>query len=447
MFSNPQQQAAAKAQLRHWQQLFSRTFDAGAIKRSETIGQIHATIGLSPSYYISVYGLVLEELVTKALRRNIRLMFSGRRRAQVISTFVRTALLDMKVALSAYFKAESMARDMVTETLGKGLAAIADGDLRAQFSELPKAYARIEQDFHHMRNQINTMILQLTDSAQNVDSGAHEITAAANDLAQRTERQAAALARTAEMIRELAAGIGTTAANARQVNSSVQEVEQQAQHGGGIVKSAVAAMGKIKQSSEEIFQITDVIESIAFQTNLLALNAGVEAARAGESGKGFAVVANEVRALAQRTTQAANDIKDLIHRSTGDVTEGFGLVAKTGEALDEIIAKVGNTTAQASQIASSSQTQADNIQQISGEIQQMDVNTQQNAAMVEQSNSAANSLSALSSTMAGIVGKFRLERGEGSRSEKNGTKRVWTEEERMRRGAAASPPRRVAGRG
>ena len=447
-FSSPEhQQAAAKAQLSHWQQLFSGPFEGPAIKRSEQIGKIHATIGLSPSYYINAYALMLEEIITKALRRDIRLMFNRGRRARVIATFVKTALLDMEVALSAYFMAESVARDQVTAELSKGLSAMANGDLRTRFEALPQAYAQIDKDFHAMRHQISSMITQLTDSAENVDTGAREITSAANDLAERTERQAAALARTAEVIRELASGIGATAANARQVNVSVQEVEQQAQHGGSIVKSAVLAMGKIKKSSEEIFQITDVIESIAFQTNLLALNAGVEAARAGDSGKGFAVVATEVRALAQRTTESANTIKGLIQRSAGDVTEGFDLVAKTGEALEEIINKVGGTTAQTSQIAGSSQTQAENIQQISSEIQQMDLNTQQNAAMVEQSNAAAHSLSALASSMAHIVGKFQLERRETLRSEEDGSSRAWGAGERRRQlPAGDAEPRWVAGR-
>lgn len=448
VFTSPEhQQAAARAQLKHWQELFDGPFEAAAIKRSEHIGLVHASRGLSPSYYIGAYALVLEEVIDRALRRDLSLMFSRRRRAEVISTLVKTALLDMEVALSAYFEAESVARDSVTDALGKGLAAMAKGDLCHHFNDLPKAYEQIGHDFLNMRYQISSMILQLTDTAENVDTGAREITTAANDLAQRTESQAATLARASEMMSELATGIGATAANARQVNTSVHEVEQKAQNGGGIVKSAVEAMGKIKQSSEEIFKITDVIEGIAFQTNLLALNAGVEAARAGESGKGFAVVANEVRALAQRTTESANTIKNLIHRSAGDVEEGFDLVEKTGEALEAIIQQVSTTTTQASHIASSAQTQAENIQQITGDIRQMDLSTQQNAALAEQSNAAANSLSALASTMAHVVGKFRLERRKTLRTDENGEARVWSDSERQQvrhSGTTAQPVRRQA---
>jgi methyl-accepting chemotaxis protein len=190
-------------------------------------------------------------------------------------------------------------------------------------------------------------------------------------------------------MQHLASGVAETATTAKAVNQRINEVDERAKHGGQIVDAAVIAMDKIKKSSEEIAKITNVIEAIAFQTNLLAINAGVEAARAGDAGRGFAVVATEVRELAQRTTESAKNIKDLIGKSTVDVRDGVDLVGQTGQALEQIIIQVSSTTTQAELIATSAEQQASAVRTVSEEIRQMDVNTQQNAAMVEQSNAAA----------------------------------------------------------
>ncbi len=409
---------AAGAQFRHWQNLFSGRFDQAAMDRSATIGQVHANVGLTPDYYISGYALVLEEVITRALSRGLTGLVGGKAKGRMVGTLVKAALLDMEIALSAYFRAEEQARSQVIGHLGKSLSEIAAGDLRVGLDDLPKAYAQIAKDFHHMRYQISSMVVQMTDAANNVEVGAGEISAAANDLANRTEQQAATIARTAEVMRDVSEGIGTTASSAQHVNRSVAEVDAQAKQGGQIVEAAVIAMDKIKRSSEEIASITDVIEAIAFQTNLLALNAGVEAARAGEAGRGFAVVASEVRALAHRTTESAKTIKDLIAKSSEDVHEGVDLVGRTGASLDRIIQMVSDTTTQAGEIAGFAEAQAASMAQLTDEIQQMDTNTQQNAAMVEQSNAAARGLKDQATIMARIVSQFKLERREEIRDPK-----------------------------
>ena len=396
------QEHAANAQLQHWKQLFADRFDDSAAGRSQRIGNVHARVGLSPAYYVNGYAIVLERLIASALTGNPLRRAGGRRLARIIGTLVRTALLDMQVALSSYEKAETGERDAMTTHMGKALAAMADGDLGTPLENLPSAYAQIEEDFDNMRRHISSALVQMTESAKDVQIGANEISAASHDLALRTEKQAATLARAAEALRAVSDGITATAVNARHVNTSVSEAEAQAQYGGTIVKSSVLAMDKIQKSSEEIAKITDVIEAISFQTNLLALNAGVEAARAGDAGKGFAVVASEVRALARRTSESASNIKQL--------------VAKTGAALDLIIEKVTNATSQAREIASASQHQAEAMQGISGEIQEMDLNTQHNAAMAEQSNAASRSLSGLAQDMTRKVGQFRLGGAPGQRA-------------------------------
>jgi methyl-accepting chemotaxis protein len=394
--------------LQHWQDLFSGPFDAAAAARSHKIGLVHARIGLEPEYYVRSYALVLEEMIGRMSGNGI--MLPGTHKAAQVSTLVKAALIDMEAALSAYFKAEEASRTAVIDILGESLASMAKGDLRRGLDNVPETYAKVAADFHNMRYNISSMMEKMMESAEAVETGASEISSAANDLANRTERQAAAIARTAEVMREVSQGISTTAVNAKRVNESVSEVDHHAKQGGEVVEAAVVAMDKIKRSSEEIASITDVIEAIAFQTNLLALNAGVEAARAGDAGKGFAVVASEVRALAHRTTESAKTIKDLIGKSSEDVREGVDLVGQTGEALNLIIQKISESTSQAREIAELAEQQAQSMQQLTSEIQQMDINTQQNAAMVEESNAAARGLKDQAATMARIITQFKLER-------------------------------------
>jgi methyl-accepting chemotaxis protein len=410
---------ASAAQLRHWQNLFAGQFDAAAAERSIKVGNIHAKIGLTPAFYISGYALVLEEVLNRVLSSGLTGLAGGRRKGRIVGTLVKAALLDMEVALSAYFEANNQARTKAVETMGRALSAMSKGDLQSSLGDLPVGYEQVTKDFHHMRFQISDMVVQMAEAAESVEVGAHEISAAAGDLAMRTERQAATIARTADVMGELAKGIATTATSARSVNQQIAEVDTQAKTGGTIVEAAVSAMDKIKHSSEEIASITDVIEAIAFQTNLLALNAGVEAARAGEAGRGFAVVASEVRALAVRTTESANSIKALITKSSQDVLEGVDLVGQTGASLDRIIQMVSGTTAQAEDIAGHAERQAQSVGELTQDIREMDINTQQNAAMVEQSNAAARGLNDQAIRMATIVNQFKLERRKKPRDSKS----------------------------
>jgi methyl-accepting chemotaxis protein len=409
---------ASNAQLKHWLALFSGRFGTEQLASSEKIGRVHSRIGLTPTYYIGGYALVLEEVIGQAIRRaNPLSRLFGRKLSRDVGTLVKVALLDMDGALGAYFRAEEEARTAVTDSLGRALAAVASGDLRAQLDELPPAYRQMELDFHDMRRSVSRTVEEMAISANNIDSGASQINSAAHDLANRTEHQAASIARTAEVMRSVNSGVQVTAENVRSVNASIADVNGQARGGGEVADQAIEAMDKIKASSTEIAQITEVIETIAFQTNLLALNAGVEAARAGDSGKGFAVVASEVGALARRTTDSAKSIKDLIAKSGADVLEGADLVVRTRNALEEIIDKIGDATNRAEEIAAQAGAQAASLQEVSDEIQRMDSNTQQNAAMAEQSNAAARALSEEASRMASVVAHFKLERREKPREE------------------------------
>ncbi len=396
---------AAAAQLRHWQEMFSGPFDAAARQRSAKIGEAHARVGLSPSLYIGGYAMVLEYLIEQRLSRPV---LNGRAAGTELATLVKATLLDMEAALSAYSEAETQAREKVIATVGQALAQMARGDLSAQLTSLPSDYAQLTEDFEAMRRKMSGIMQEMAGAAGNINTGAAEISDAATNLAVRTEQQAAALARTSEVMQDITRGMSKTADNAKLVDSSVSHANDQAQRGGEIVRNATQAMDKIKTSSSEIATIIEVIEAIAFQTNLLALNAGVEAARAGEAGKGFAVVASEVRALAHRTTESAKNIKELITTSCDDVDQGVVLVGQTGMALEQIIQQVSEATVQAREISAVTTAQATSLQQVSQTVAEMDLTTQQNAAMVEESTAAAHSLSQEAQMLAGLVGRFRV---------------------------------------
>ncbi len=252
------------------------------------------------------------------------------------------------------------------------------------------------------------MIGAVRATASGVRTSSDEIRAASEDLALRNEQQAASL-------EETAASVGTTvsltrqsADNAAGARHAIAQTHARATEGGEVVGKAVAAMGAIEQSAREITQIIDVIDGIAFQTNLLALNAGVEAARAGEAGKGFAVVANEVRALAQRSAEAARDIKALIDKSTAHVGDGVSLVGETGTLLAEIVNQVGAVTTQISDIAETAAAQASNLEQVNVAVGTIDRMTQQNAAMVEQATAATRSLSSEAQRLGELVAQFKV---------------------------------------
>jgi methyl-accepting chemotaxis protein len=259
-----------------------------------------------------------------------------------------------------------------------------------------------------MRAQVGSALGDVAQTSRAVDVGAQEIRQASDDLARRTEQQAASLEEASAAMTALAASVGSTAGDAAHLHDSVQAAHGDAQAGGGVVDEAVQAMTDIHDSAQEIGKIIAVIDGIAFQTNLLALNAGVEAARAGDAGRGFAVVANEVRALAQRSAEAALDIKTLIGQSSVQVERGVALVGQTGDTFARIVGKVGEIAGLASNLASAASAQATNIGQVRETVRELDVMTQQNAAMVEEATAASRNLAGEADRMAALVGRFAL---------------------------------------
>jgi methyl-accepting chemotaxis protein len=298
---------------------------------------------------------------------------------------------------------------LVVSSLAEALEHLAKGDLtfRVQ-ADFPGDYRKLKDDFNAAITQLQETIKVIAASTDGLRTGADEIAHASDDLSRRTEQQAASLEETAAALDELTATVRRTAGGAKQASEVVSSTRGEATHSGQVVHQAVSAMSAIEDSSKQINQIIGVIDEIAFQTNLLALNAGVEAARAGDAGRGFAVVAQEVRALAQRSAEAAKEIKTLISSSTQQVSQGVSLVGQTGEALQRIVVKVGEIDALVTEIAASAAEQATGLNEVNTAVNQMDQVTQQNAAMVEQSTAATHSLKGETGELVRLIGRFRV---------------------------------------
>lgn len=297
----------------------------------------------------------------------------------------------------------------VVEALSGGLKDLASGNLTRPLADaFPPDYETLRLDFNDSLQTLSSTISQVVDASESIRARSTEISTASEDLSRRTENQAAALEQTAAALDELTASVKSAADGAREVEGIVRQARQSADESGVVVQGAVAAMAEIEKSSEQISQIIGAIDDIAFQTNLLALNAGVEAARAGDAGKGFAVVASEVRALAQRSSGAAKEIKTLIATSAQHVGRGVDQVGKAGATLQNIVGSVANISTLVSTIATGATEQSTGLAEINIGVTQLDQVTQQNAAMVEESTAASHALNQDAAGLADIVARFRL---------------------------------------
>ncbi|WP_072570064.1 methyl-accepting chemotaxis citrate transducer [Enterobacter sp. SA187] len=289
------------------------------------------------------------------------------------------------------------------------IRAIAGGDLTRQIdADGRNEMSQLAAGLHEMQQSLVSTVSAVRSSSDSIYTGAGEISSGNNDLSSRTEQQAASLEETAASMEQLTATVKQNTDNARQAAQLARTASETADRGGQVVTNVVRTMNDIADSSQQIVQITSVIDGIAFQTNILALNAAVEAARAGEQGRGFAVVAGEVRTLASRSASAAKEIKALIEKSVSRVDTGSSQVAEAGETMKEIVNAVTRVTDIMGEIASASDEQSRGIEQVSLAVSQMDSVTQQNAALVQESATAAAALEEQADQLRQAVAVFQV---------------------------------------
>jgi len=299
--------------------------------------------------------------------------------------------------------------EQVQSTFGEALAALSRRELGYRLTkEVPTEYRGLKDNFNHAAEQLDAAMADIDRRAGEMAAVSGEINKASQEMAQRSEREAAALEQTSAAVNQLSEAVGQSVAGARQANDAAAMAKKGAREGSDTAKNAVEAIQAIAQSSSEITQIIGVINEIAFQTNLLALNAGVEAARAGEAGRGFAVVASEVRSLAQRSGEAAKQIRQIITHSEEQVENGVRLVEESGTAFGKIVHEIGTIYDLVAHISAAQGQQATALKEIDTAIQQLDQTTQQNAAMAEESCAASDGMAGNARELETQVAQFQV---------------------------------------
>jgi len=348
------------------------------------------------------------------------------RRGETVSgEFERFAVDGTRIVLSAYYnpirdadgkiyKFVKFATDITdksnaVEDLQDSLRAVSHGDLsrRLKPSNDPD-FGKICKELNATLDQLEEMITAVDEVSQTVSHEADGIAENARELADKGEAQAATLEETAASLEEISTAVSGTASNAELAVSAAQTAASNATTGAEVVANAISAMQDIKRGSDEIGQITEVIDSISFQTNLLALNAGIEAARAGDAGRGFAVVASEIRSLAQRTAEAAKEISSLVVTSNSNVATGAKLVDETGVALTSISDAIGNVVGNVNEISSATREQAEGIGSVTMATSQIDLATQQNANLADNSANSARKLTNETRKLRELLAKFQV---------------------------------------
>jgi methyl-accepting chemotaxis protein len=427
-FSGAEHLGRAKgAQLRHWASISAGEYSNAYADSVRTIGQTHARIGLEPRWYIGGYALIAEQLVGRVLaecwprRFALNSSAGAGETAAALAALLKAIFLDMDLAISIYIEASEEARNraeeqraiaakeqaLAVDALSAGLARLNDGDLTVRLTEnLAPEYKKLQDDFNATVERLDETMAAIAVASQEIANAASETSTSTTDLSQRTEEQAAGLEETSAAMEQISVTVKKNAGNAKEANQLAGVTREQADRGGRVVAEAVKAISLIEESSHKVSDIIGVIDEIARQTNLLALNAAVEAARAGEAGRGFAVVASEVRSLAQRSSQAAKDIKDLITTSSGQVQQGVEQVNRAGTSLSEIVESIKKVADVVSEIAAASAEQATGLDEVNKALLQMDEVTQQNSAMVEENAATAKTLEAQSAMMDEKVRSF-----------------------------------------
>lgn len=305
------------------------------------------------------------------------------------------------------FASDITAKRQAVADLTAALATLSEGDVSVRLPRTTEGeFKNVFERFNGTMQTLETMIKSINAVALTLAKDAADITANAQDLAGRGEAQAATLEETAASLEQLSTAVAGTAENAQSATATAKTASGDAKQGTQVVSNAISAMQEIKDGSSEIGKIIEVIDAISFQTNLLALNAGIEAARAGDAGRGFAVVASEIRALAQRTAEAAKDISDLIVSSNTNVAKGAQLVDQSGEALTRIVDQIATVVETIEEISTATRDQSDGVNSVNQATSHMDIATQQNAALAERSAQSAGQLADSAAKLRDLVSAF-----------------------------------------
>ncbi|OWK29816.1 globin-coupled sensor protein [Sphingomonas mucosissima] len=416
-FSSSAHMAKAKAaQEKHWTHLAAAQFDNDYFQSTRRIGASHARIGLEPRWYVGSYALVIEELVAGVARRTPwwrRLISVWRPAATYAATnaLVKAALLDMELSLSVYFEEAQSSREAAVAQLDTALAALAAGDLTRQLHGMPSSFTTLEDSYNDALGKIRQMIVAVTDGAGRIDAGVHEIAQASEDLARRTEGNAASLEQTSaammQMDDRLKNGSQASRATVVRADKAIATVSS----GRSIADDAMQAMTRVAHSAKGIDSVIEGLDKIAFQTRVLAMNAAVEAGRAGEAGRGFAVVADLVSALAMRAEEEAGRARDQLTSTQTDIGAAVEMVQRVDGALANISEDVSEVHVLLGAMNSDNTAQSAAIGEISAAVGTMDRSTQQNAAMVEETSAAARNLAQEVVQLSDLARAFRTEAG------------------------------------
>lgn len=416
-FKDERHVSHAKAKQKgHWERLLSGAFDQEYIDSAIRVANVHFNIELPADHFCSQYSMVTSHLQSLLFKSQGTFRIGARGGLErEVAVLTRVMSLDMNLILSAYFEAQKDEQFRAFSHLKTGMTCISNRDLtflipEPDVSDFPPRYNDIRYAFNDLVESLSDVMQTVQTATGDLNMSVAEVSSGAQDLAKRTETQAATLEQTAAAVEEINRSVAKNNSETSQTNVAMSEASKNAKQGDDVVQLAVMKMQEISESSDRISNITNVIEDIAFQTNLLALNAGVEAARAGDAGRGFAVVASEVRGLAQRAAESAAEITTLIKMSGALVEEGVDLVDQAGATLKDIAQNVQGAAQLTQSLAESAQIQSMSLAEISESIGELDLVTQQNAAMVEQTAAACESMREDSGNMSSLVNDFDLER-------------------------------------